>query len=79
MAGLFLTSFPRRRRVLAIPLLVLLVWALLPIESFNPPRRLLFGITTTLAGEYGGDVLEYVDPLIGTVNGGECSIIYPDT
>ncbi|KAI0200909.1 alpha-1,2-mannosidase-like protein [Astrocystis sublimbata] len=70
MAGPLLTTFPRRRRVLAVPLIVLLVWAILPIEGFNPPRRLLFGLTTTLAGKSADDVLRFVDPLIGTVNGG---------
>ncbi|KAI0483570.1 alpha-1,2-mannosidase-like protein [Xylaria cf. heliscus] len=70
MAGPFLTTFPRRRRVLAVPLFFLLVWAFLPIESFNPPRTLLFGITTALAGKSTGDILQFVDPLIGTVNGG---------
>ncbi|KAI0097241.1 alpha-1,2-mannosidase-like protein [Nemania sp. FL0031] len=70
MAGPFLTTFPRRRRVLAVPLVFLLIWALLPIESFNPPRRLLLGIATTLRGESNNDILQFVDPLIGTVNGG---------
>ncbi|KAI1132872.1 alpha-1,2-mannosidase-like protein [Nemania abortiva] len=70
MAGPFLTTFPRRRRVLAVPLLLLLIWALLPIESFNPPRKLLLGVATTLRGEPSNDILQFVDPLIGTVNGG---------
>ncbi|KAI0875709.1 glycoside hydrolase family 92 protein [Hypoxylon argillaceum] len=71
MAGPFLTTFPRRRRVLAVPLLFfLLIWASLPIESFNPPRRLLLGLTTTLKGKSSNDILQFVDPLIGTVNGG---------
>ncbi|KAI1758153.1 alpha-1,2-mannosidase-like protein [Xylaria castorea] len=70
MAGPFLTTFPRRRRVLAVPVFFLLIWAFLPIESFNPPRRLLFGITTALAGKSTSDILQFIDPLIGTVNGG---------
>lgn len=70
MAGPFLTTFPRRRRVLAIPLFFLLIWALLPIESFNPPRALLLSVTTTLAGKSGDDILQFIDPLIGTANGG---------
>ncbi|KAI0408439.1 alpha-1,2-mannosidase-like protein [Xylaria palmicola] len=70
MAGPFLTTFPRRRRVLTVPLFFLFIWALLPIESFNPPRRLLLGITGALAGKSTTDVLQFVDPLIGTVNGG---------
>lgn len=74
MAGPFLTTFPRRRRVLAVPLFLLVVWAFLPIESFNPPRRLLFGVTAALAGKSTGDVLQFIDPLIGTVNGGELQL-----
>ncbi|KAI1172090.1 alpha-1,2-mannosidase-like protein [Nemania sp. FL0916] len=70
MAGPFLTTFPRRRRVLAVPILFLLLWALLPIESFNPPRRLLFGLSRAFTSKSGNDVLQFVDPLIGTVNGG---------
>ncbi|KAI0863925.1 alpha-1,2-mannosidase-like protein [Xylaria cubensis] len=70
MAGPFLTTFPRRRRVLAVPIVFLLIWAFLPIETFNPPRRMLFGITTALAGKSTSDILQFVDPLIGTVNGG---------
>ncbi|KAI1118384.1 alpha-1,2-mannosidase-like protein [Nemania sp. NC0429] len=70
MAGPFLTTFPRRRRILAGPLFFLFIWALLPIESFNPPRRLLFGITAALGRDARTDVLQFVDPLIGTVNGG---------
>ncbi|KAI1166187.1 alpha-1,2-mannosidase-like protein [Nemania serpens] len=70
MAGPFLTTFPRRRRILAVPLLFLFIWVLIPIESFSPPRRLLFGITAALAGKSTGDILQFVDPLIGTVNGG---------
>ncbi|KAI8631347.1 glycoside hydrolase family 92 protein [Xylariaceae sp. FL1651] len=70
MAGPFLTTFPRRRRILVIPLLFLFVWALLPIEKFNPPRKLLLGLTSALAGKSTSDILQFVDPLIGTVNGG---------
>ncbi|KAJ2973840.1 hypothetical protein NUW58_g8838 [Xylaria curta] len=61
---------PRRRRVLAVPVFLLFIWALLPMENYNPPRRLLLGITATLAGKAAGDILQFVDPLIGTVNGG---------
>ncbi|KAI1827014.1 alpha-1,2-mannosidase-like protein [Xylaria intraflava] len=70
MATFFLTTLPRRRRVLGTTLLVLLVVALLPIEKFNAPRRLFFGITGSLTAKSAIDVLQYVDPLIGTVNGG---------
>ncbi|KAI0813040.1 alpha-1,2-mannosidase-like protein [Xylaria sp. FL0064] len=71
MAGPFLTSsLPRRRRVFTVALVFTFIWALLPIESFNPPRRVLLGVTKTLAGKSSDDVLQFVDPLIGTVNGG---------
>ncbi|KAI0142900.1 glycoside hydrolase family 92 protein [Xylariaceae sp. FL1272] len=71
MAGPFLTSFPRRRRLLPLVIVVLVVWAFIPIDRYNPPRRILLGLTDTIAGKStGDDVLRYVDPLIGTVNGG---------
>ncbi|KAI0477295.1 alpha-1,2-mannosidase-like protein [Xylariaceae sp. FL0804] len=60
------TRLPRRRRVILIPVLVLLAWALLPGTGFNPLRQLLRG----LRGSSDEDVLRYVDPLIGTANGG---------
>lgn len=65
-----ITSFPRRRRVLALVAFLFFIWALLPIQSYNFPRKLLLGAlgTTYLSGY---DTLKYVDPLIGTVNGGE--------
>ncbi|KAK8065956.1 secreted glycosidase [Apiospora hydei] len=77
----FLTSgFPRRRRVLVIATFAFFIWALLPVKSFNPPRRLLNSVmaaggleigATTLTGSGSvGGILRYVDPLIGTVNGG---------
>ncbi|KAI0396559.1 glycoside hydrolase family 92 protein [Xylariaceae sp. FL0594] len=70
MAGPLLTSLPRRRRFLVVPLVVFVVWALLPIEKYNPTRRLLHGISKGFAPLSDDDVLKYVDPLIGTVNGG---------
>ncbi|KAJ3572006.1 hypothetical protein NPX13_g5193 [Xylaria arbuscula] len=70
MAVPFLKTFPRRRRVFGVVLLFSFIWALLPVENFNPPRTVLLGITKTLAGKSSSDVLEFVDPLIGTVNGG---------
>ncbi|KAI0968250.1 alpha-1,2-mannosidase-like protein [Xylaria arbuscula] len=70
MAGPFLKSIPRRRRVFAVVLFFALIWALLPIESLNPPRRVLLGAIKALAGKSSSDVLQFVDPLIGTVNGG---------
>ncbi|KAK8111432.1 putative secreted glycosidase [Apiospora kogelbergensis] len=75
----FLTSgIPRRRRVFVIAVLAFFIWALLPIESFNPPRRLVNSVMMMGGLELGASsppggresMLKYVDPLIGTVNGG---------
>ncbi|KAK8855770.1 alpha-1-2-mannosidase-like protein [Apiospora arundinis] len=75
----FLTSgIPRRRRVFVIAIFAFFIWALLPIESFNPPRRMLNSVMMMGGLELGasplsshtGAMLRYVDPLIGTVNGG---------
>ncbi|KAI5856710.1 glycoside hydrolase family 92 protein [Durotheca rogersii] len=67
----FLTSFPRRRRFLVVvPVLALLVWALLPSSHrFNPPSAFLdaFKGSSRISSD---KILRYVDPLIGTVNGG---------
>lgn len=78
----FLTSgIPRRRRVFVIAVLAFFIWALLPIESFNPPRRLVNSVMMMGGLELGASsppggresMLKYVDPLIGTVNGGQLS------
>lgn len=78
--ALFLTSgFPRRKRVVVVAIFAFFIWAFLPIKGFNPPRRLLNSVMTaggielassTLPGGVGA-MLRYVDPLIGTVNGGQ--------
>ncbi|ORY62663.1 glycoside hydrolase family 92 protein [Pseudomassariella vexata] len=71
MVPFHLTGFPRKTRVLVIVLALCFVWALLPTESFISPRRLLAsfaGIST--AADVEVDILRYVDPLIGAVNGG---------
>ncbi|OTA95607.1 glycoside hydrolase family 92 protein [Hypoxylon sp. CO27-5] len=66
----FLKSFPRRRRFLiVIPVLALLVWALLPPSRLNSPTTLLYAIKGS-PGTSSDYILRYVDPLIGTVNGG---------
>ncbi|KAK8012468.1 glycosyl hydrolase family 92 [Apiospora marii] len=78
MAPLLTSGLPRRKRVVVIAIFAFLIWALLPIDGFNPPRRLLNSVMTaggielassTLPGGVGA-MLRYVDPLIGTVNGG---------
>ncbi|KAI0019153.1 glycoside hydrolase family 92 protein [Xylariomycetidae sp. FL0641] len=63
-------SFPRRRRgLLFIPLLALFVWALLPIGRFDGPRNFLQTLTRS-PWTSSDDILRYIDPLIGTTNGG---------
>ncbi|KAI2633366.1 alpha-1,2-mannosidase-like protein [Xylaria nigripes] len=66
MAGQFL----RRRRILTVVLLVFTTLALFHFEKLNPSRRLLAATTTTLSVKSSVDVLPFIDPLIGTVNGG---------
>ncbi|KAI0173550.1 glycoside hydrolase family 92 protein [Hypoxylon sp. FL1284] len=66
----FIKSLPRRRRfLLVIPALALLVWALLPPTKLNSPRP-LFSNMKDSPGKSSDKYLRYVDPLIGTVNGG---------
>ncbi|KAI1502125.1 glycoside hydrolase family 92 protein [Biscogniauxia marginata] len=66
----FLKALPRRRRsLLILPVLTILVLALLQIKNLSSPRRLLLDLTRAL-DKSNSDVLRYVDPLIGTVNGG---------
>lgn len=66
-----LKILPRRRRFLiVIPVLALLVWALLPPARLNSPSTLLYAIKGS-PGKSSDKILRYVDPLIGTVNGGE--------
>ncbi|KAI4859467.1 glycoside hydrolase family 92 protein [Hypoxylon rubiginosum] len=66
----FLKSLPRFRRFLIIlPVLGLLVWALLPPNKLNSPRS-LFDVIKDSSGKSSDKFLRYVDPLIGTVNGG---------
>ncbi|KAI1371074.1 glycoside hydrolase family 92 protein [Hypoxylon crocopeplum] len=69
MAPPFLKSIPRRRRFLVIPLLLLLIWALLPTARLNSPTSLFHAIKGS-PGKYSDDILRFINPLIGTVNGG---------
>ncbi|KAI0894747.1 glycoside hydrolase family 92 protein [Annulohypoxylon nitens] len=65
-----LKSLPRRRRFLiVIPVIALLVWALLPPSRLNSPTTLFRSIkgSSGISSDY---ILRYVDPLIGTANGG---------
>ncbi|KAI0601018.1 glycoside hydrolase family 92 protein [Biscogniauxia sp. FL1348] len=67
-----LKSLPRRRRtlLLALPVAAILVWAFLPVDSLAHAPRFYLDLTSALGIKSSGDVLRYVDPLIGTVNGG---------
>lgn len=66
----FLKSIPRRRRFLVVvPVLALLVWALLPPTRLNSPTT-LFGAIKGSSIKSSDSILRYIDPLIGTVNGG---------
>ncbi|KAH9988428.1 glycoside hydrolase family 92 protein [Xylariaceae sp. FL0662B] len=64
-----IASLPRRRRILLIAVLALLIWALLPAARLNSSRNLLAAVTRSF-GMSSDPILRYVDPLIGTVNGG---------
>ncbi|KAI1437040.1 alpha-1,2-mannosidase-like protein [Xylaria sp. CBS 124048] len=72
MAAVFLATFPRRRRVTGAVLLVSVLLVLLYTEGFNLPQNLPVWTTTgtTATVRSTVEVLQYVDPLIGTVNGG---------
>ncbi|KAI1473101.1 glycoside hydrolase family 92 protein [Daldinia caldariorum] len=66
---LFLKSLPRWRRFLiVVPIVGLLVWVSIP-NRLNSPNTLLQTIKGS-SWKYSDDILRYVDPLIGTVNGG---------
>jgi hypothetical protein len=74
--SLRLTSFPRRSRVLLYAVIASLVFYSLPKPQFQLGRALVFFLfgsdvaTSLTTGSRGADVLKYVDPLIGTTNGG---------
>ena len=70
-----LTSFPRRSRVILYALLALTVFLLLPKPELHLGRAIIFLLfgsdaATSLTSRPSVDVLRYVDPLIGTTNGG---------
>ncbi|KAI1322739.1 glycoside hydrolase family 92 protein [Xylariaceae sp. FL0255] len=68
MGSLLLTTIPRRRRLHSVVLLLLLIWALFLFSRFDTPRGALSIFNGGISGKV--DILQYVDPLIGTVNGG---------
>lgn len=69
-----LKGIPRRSRILAVALFCGCLLFLLPRVDlgFTAPRLLSFG-----ASKPKYDMLKFVDPLIGTTNGGECLIPLP--
>lgn len=76
MPPFHLTGFPRRSRVLLVMLIFFCVLLFLPKPGIYVGRTLLFFLfSPDIAGPYGHkgsnlDVLKYIDPLIGTTNGG---------
>ncbi|KAI1208256.1 glycoside hydrolase family 92 protein [Annulohypoxylon truncatum] len=69
MMPLLKSLLRRRRFLIAIPVIALLVWALLPPSRLNSPTTLFHSIkgSSGISSDY---ILRYVDPLIGTANGG---------
>lgn len=69
-------GFPRRSRVLLIILVFVLIIMFLPTSGSGIGRALLFVLFGPSTGSAlsrssaSVDILKYIDPLIGTVNGG---------
>lgn len=65
----FLTSAPRLKRTVVVGVFLFVMWVLLPTGEKRLPKRFVSfwkgGRMST-----GADILRYIDPLIGTVNGG---------
>lgn len=75
-------GIPRRSRVLVYALLCICIISLLQRFDFGIGRTLLFFLVSPeFAGRYEGgggggvDILQYVDPLIGTTNGGKITSV----
>jgi hypothetical protein len=68
-----LKGIPRRSRILAVALFCVCLFLLVSKfdVGFTGPRLLSFG-----ASKPKYDILKYVDPLIGTTNGGESLIFH---
>jgi hypothetical protein len=68
--ALFMTSVPRLKRMsLAVVICLITIWALLPIGGSRGSDRMFSAIVGARLSS-GADVLRYIDPLIGTTNGG---------
>ncbi|KAH6647517.1 family 92 glycosyl hydrolase [Truncatella angustata] len=63
-----LTSVPRLKRVLVLGLCILTFWLLLPSDGIRSSGSLV-SLFVGARMSTGADVLAYIDPLIGTVNG----------
>ncbi len=77
-APLHLRGFPRRSRVLITACVCFCLLWLLPSSDWRIGETLLFLLISPEAarsyGGYGGsptDILRFIDPLIGTANGGQ--------
>ncbi|KAK0709497.1 hypothetical protein B0T26DRAFT_408095 [Lasiosphaeria miniovina] len=76
MAPTHFKIVPRRSRALLFALFCLFVFLLLPSSDFDLRGVLLFLLFSTDPGRSHGsagqavDILQFIDPLIGTANGG---------
>lgn len=81
MVPLRFRGIPRRSRVLAIAVFCACLWLLLPRSDLGLGKTLAFFLFgPDVAGPYGPappkvDILKYIDPLIGTTNGGLYSFL----
>ncbi len=79
MAPIRLAGLPRRSRVLLIVVVLCCTLLLLPAPRERVGQALLFTFFSphswhTRNGESAGpDILRFIDPLIGTTNGGGCA------
>ena len=78
----FYHGIPRRSRALVIVFFLLCALLLLPAPREHVGNALIFiFLSPQSSGRYGrpsgGDILRFVDPLIGTVNGGACDLSSP--
>jgi len=79
----FTHGIPRRSRVLVLVFALVCVLLLLPSPREHVGDALAFLFFSPQSGRQGrpagGDILRFVDPLIGTVNGGERYLVGPET
>lgn len=81
MVPLRFRGVPRRSRVLVIAAFCACLWLLLPRSDLGIGKTLAFFLLgPDVAGSYGPappkvDILKFIDPLIGTTNGGTCPFL----